>query len=164
MATPTQQVHSVPSHPLITFQQDNFSPGKSMSKDLKLCDVMTPSPKTIPIDARLSEAKTLMASLGVHHLPVMANGAVESIITDRDIQRYTLPAHKFAPEEDLLVSDLASTRAFIADSQDSLEKVLRRMITQETAAVVVLDQGDLAGIFTETDACRVLADLLGEAE
>ena len=135
-----------------------------MTTALTLRDVMTVSPRTIASDAHLSAAKALMEQLGVRHLPVMDNGVVESILTDRDIQRFTLPAHKLAEDEDLLVSDIASTRAFIADVDDPLPVVLRRMITQETAAVVVLEQGELAGIFTETDACRVLADLLSGGE
>jgi len=131
-----------------------------MATILTLGDVMTPSPITISGDARLSDAATLMEELGVNHLPVVENGVVESIITDRDIKRFTLPAHKLEDDEDLLASDLGSTRAFVADINDPLPEVLRRMISQETEAVVVLDQGDLVGIFTETDACRLLADML----
>ena len=132
----------------------------TMATILTLGEVMTPSPKTISIDARLSDAEALMEELGVNHLPVVDNGVVESIITDRDIKRFTLPAHKLAADEDLLASDVGSTRAFVADVNDPLDEVLRRMTSQETGAVVVLNQGELAGIFTETDACRLLADLL----
>ncbi len=131
-----------------------------MSQQLTLADVMTPAPTTISATAHLSAAQALMAELGVNHLPVMDGSLVESIITDRDIKRFTLPAHKLAEGEDLLVSDIATTRAFVADKSDPLESVLRQMLKQHTAAVVVLDQGELAGIFTETDACRVLAELL----
>ena len=131
-----------------------------MTRELTLSDVMTPAPKTIPVSARLTEAKAAMEDLGVRHLPVMDGTVVDSIISDRDIKRFTLPAHKIADYEDLLVRDIATTRAFVADSRDPLKAVLRQMARQRTAAVVVLDQGELAGIFTEADACRVLADLL----
>ena len=135
-----------------------------MPKQLTLADVLTPAPKTISISAHLSEAKRLMEELEVNHLPVMDGGVVETIITDRDIKRFTLPAHKLAADEDLLVKDIATTRAFVADRGDSLEKVLRQMVKQHTAAVVVLDQGELCGIFTEADACRVLAELLAKED
>lgn len=133
-----------------------------MPKPLTLADVMTLSPATIRADALLSEAKVVMDKLNVHHLPVVDGSVVESILTDRDIKRFTLPGHRLGSDEDLSVRDIACTRAFIADRNDSLEKVLRQMVKQPTAAVVVLDQGELAGIFTETDACRVLADLLSQ--
>lgn len=131
-----------------------------MAPSLTLKDVMTPSPVTVAIDARLTEARTLMAEHGVSHLPVMDGSVVESILSDRDIDRYTLPAHKPAPDEELQVGDIARIRTFVADSADPLEKVLRRMLSQDAEAVVVLDEGELAGIFTETDACRLLADRL----
>ena len=135
-----------------------------MPRHLTLSDVMTPAPRTIDASARLTAAKALRAELAVNHLPVMDDSVVESIISDRDIKRFTLPAHKIADDEDLLVKDIATTRAFVADARDSLQTVLDQMLKQRTGAVVVLDEGELAGIFTETDACRVLAELLQDGE
>jgi acetoin utilization protein AcuB len=131
-----------------------------MSTAVTIAEVMTRSPKTISINARLSEAKILMDQMGVNYLPVMANGVVETLISDRDIKRFTLPAHKLEESEDLLVGDVATSTALIAEINDPLEKVLRQMSTRHIGAVVVLDQGELAGIFTESDGCRVLADYL----
>jgi len=135
-----------------------------VDKQLTIAEVMTPSPRTISVNAHLSEAKAMMENLGVSQLPVVEDSLVESILTDRDIKRFTLPAHKISDSEDLLVSDIATTRAFIADKNDPLEQVLRQMVGQQTAAVLVLDQGELAGIFTENDACKVLAELLARDE
>ncbi len=132
----------------------------TVPRHLTLSDVMTPAPKTIDASARLTEARDMMEELSVNHLPVMDNSVVESILSDRDIKRFTLPAHKIADDEDLLVRDIATGRAFVADGNDSLKAVLPQMVRQRASAVVVLDQGELAGIFTETDACRVLAELL----
>jgi len=131
-----------------------------MSKQLTVAEVMTASPATISSADHLSKAKNLMEQLQINYLPVMENGVVESIITDREIKRFTLPAHKIAEDEDLLISDIACTRALIAAAGDPLDRVLRQMIERHISAVVVLDQGELAGIFTEADACKVLADIL----
>ncbi len=125
-------------------------------------EVMTPGPETIDIDATLSQAESRMKALGVRHLPVMDGELVESVISDRDIKRFTLPAHKLAPDEELLVRDIVPTRAYVADIHDPLERVLYAMVEHQSNAVIVLDQGELAGIFTETDACRVLAAWLGD--
>lgn len=129
---------------------------------LTIGDVMTDSPATIPMDSTLSEAQQKMAALQVNHLPVTDNGVVESVISDRDIKRFTLPAHKADRDEELLVSDIMPSRAFAADVQDPLEKILRQMLDRHMSAVVVLRDGELAGIFTESDACRVLAEYLSE--
>ncbi len=129
-----------------------------MSDMPTLKDVMTRSPVTIAINAPLADARALMEAHRVSHLPVMDGTAVESILSDRDIDRYTLPAHKPATEEELQVGDIARIRTFMADSGDPLETILRRMVERRVEAVVVLEEGELAGIFTETDACRLLAD------
>lgn len=129
-------------------------------KKMKLQDVMTLSPQTISIEATLSQAKVQMEKLQVHHLPVMDGTLVESVISDRDIKRFTLPAHRISQDEELLVRDIAPTRAFAADINDPLDRVVALMAERHMGAVIALDQGELAGIFTETDACRVLARLL----
>lgn len=127
---------------------------------LTLGDVMTPSPTTIAIDATLTEAQSLMHRLGVNHLPVMAGTLVESVISARDIERFTLPAHPISEEEEMLVSDIAPGRTFAADIADPLHRVVALMAERHVGAVIVLNQGELAGIFTEIDALRVLASLL----
>lgn len=129
-------------------------------KKLTLGDVMTPSPLTIPIHATLTEAKAQMDGLQVNHLPVMDGTLVESVISNEDIKRFTLPAHRLKKGEELLVSDIAPARAFAADINDPLEKVVEAMAERRMGAVIALNQGELAGIFTETDVCRVLTALL----
>ena len=133
---------------------------ETVSRQLTLSDVMTPAPRTITASAHLTEAKALMEEHNINYLPVTEGTVVESIITDRDIKRFTLPAHKISPDENLLVSDIATTRAFVADAQDPLAAVLHQMLSRRTSAVVVLKEGELAGIFTESDACKVLLEFL----
>ena len=127
---------------------------------LTLGDVMTPTPATIAVDATLTQAQALMHRLGVNHLPVMAGTLVESVISARDIERFTLPAHPISQDEDVLVSDIAPTRTFAADVADPLHRVVALTAERHVGAVIVLNQGELAGIFTEIDAFRVLANLL----
>jgi len=123
-------------------------------------DVMTPSPSSIASSATLTEAQALMRQLSVSHLPVLDNGLVESVVSDRDIKRFTLPAHVNSQDEEILVSDISPPAAFLADVNDPLDRVLECMVARHLGAVIVLAQGEMAGIFTETDACRILARLL----
>lgn len=123
-----------------------------------LKDVMTPSPVYIDIHACVSEADALMKQHAINHLAVMDEGVLESIISDRSIKRYTLPGHKPSDDEELLVSDICPSRAFVADINDPLNKILDIMVADHISAVIVLKDGELAGIFTERDACRLLAE------
>lgn len=52
---------------------------------------------------------------------------------------------------------------FAVSLKDSLEDVQQLMEAHKIRHVPVLDAGRLAGIFTMTDACRCLLDLLKEA-
>ena len=52
-------------------------------------DIMTPSVHTLPENARLSHAVSLMAAEGVHHVPIVTSeGAVVGVITSLDCVRW----------------------------------------------------------------------------
>ncbi len=46
---------------------------------------------------------------------------------------------------------------------DTLTEVAKRMVAKDVGAVIVLDGDDLAGILTERDVLRAVADGIGEA-
>ena len=122
-------------------------------------EVMTAAPTAIDAAATLSEAEALMASLDVHHLPVMESGDVISVVSDRELLRMTSPA-RAQDGEGLVVRDVCQHPALAADVDDPLVKVLDVMVQRHLSSVLVMADGDLAGIFTATDACRVLSMLL----
>jgi len=122
-------------------------------------DVMTVAPKAIDAASSLDEAEVRMAELGVHHLPVIESGDVIGVISDRDLLRMSSPA-RTADTEGLVVKDICQHKAFAADVSDPLDRVLDVMVQHHLSSVLVMSEGDLAGIFTATDACRALAGAL----
>ncbi|TQV66945.1 CBS domain-containing protein [Exilibacterium tricleocarpae] len=135
-------------------------------QQLRLRDVMSASLVYVDMRATVTEAEKLMAAHNVHHLPVMDNGILESIISKRDIRHAIYPdtlsleAADGGDKEDLLVSDICPIQAFVADVDDPLAKVIDIMVSRRIAAVIVLAEGELSGIFTEADGCRVLARVM----
>lgn len=135
----------------------------AMTKKMpQLLSVMTPFPFHVEATAPLREAEQLMARHNIHHLPVMVNGTIESIVSDRDIKRATLLGHRADPEEQLQIGDVCPPRAYFADVSDPLDQILDVMVDKHIGAVIVLKDGALAGIFTDKDACHTLAELLRE--
>lgn len=128
----------------------------------QLLSVMTPFPFHVEATAPVAEAERLMAEHNIHHLPVMVNGTIESIVSDRDIKRATLIGHRADPEEQPQVGDICPPRAYFADVSDPVDQILDVMVDKHIGAVIVLKDGALAGIFTDKDACRTLAELLRE--
>lgn len=126
----------------------------------QLLSVMTPFPYYVEAEKPVTEAQALMESHDIRHLPVMINEAIDSIISDADIKRAQLIGHRNSPEEELLVGDICSPRAWFADVSDPLDQILALMTEKHVNVVIVLKDGALAGIFTDSDACKVLLDLL----
>ncbi len=126
----------------------------------QLIAVMTNSPHFVDINTPVHEAAELMKAHSIRHLPVMDGDTIESIICERDIARATTLGHALTEESALLVSDICPPRSYVADIADPLDKVLDVMATKHIGSVTIAKDGELAGIFTESDACRLLAGYL----
>lgn len=130
----------------------------------QLISVMTPFPYSIKAEASLANAKSMMAEHNIHHLPVMdKDGNLEGIICTRDLQKAITIGHSEEADlkqSELLIRDICSQAAVCADVSDPLDKVLSVMLKQQLNAVLAIKEGELAGIFTESDACKVLHNML----
>ena len=126
-----------------------------------LAALMTPFPYHIDMDAPLEQAESLMEEHGVHHLPVTRDGELETIISRGDIERANSPGHRLE-EQQLFVRDLAARRPYIADLHDPLDKILLAMADTGIGSVLVMREGELAGIVTVTDALRFCGRFLTE--
>lgn len=122
--------------------------------------VMTPFPKHVDVGDSLAIAEQLMHKHGIRHLPVMDGDDVIGIISDRDLQRVAALGHHASEETELMVEDLCQHRPYMVDVGDPLPKVLAVMVEKRIGAVLVLKEGELAGIFTATDACKLLMEQL----
>jgi CBS domain-containing protein len=53
--------------------------------DTAISAVMTPAPATLPDDAPVAEALVLMARQGIHHLPLVHDGKLAGVVSEKDI-------------------------------------------------------------------------------
>jgi acetoin utilization protein AcuB len=123
--------------------------------------VMRPFPYHIDIRATVAQAADMMREHGIRHLVVMDGDVLESVISERDIERIHIPGR---PDYDpgLLVGDVCPPRAFIADISDPLDRILDVMAEKRLGSVPVTKDGELVGIFTSADAFHSYAQLLRE--
>lgn len=124
--------------------------------------VMTPFPHHIDAGAPLAAAQAMMDEYDIRHLPVFENGDVVGVISERDLERAHIPGHQLSDETDLMVGDMCRRRPLFVDVGDPLDRVLTAMVDKRLGSVLVLKEGELAGVFTATDACHLLALLLLE--
>ncbi len=123
---------------------------------------MTPFPYSVDIAAPIGQARKLMLEHHVHHLPVTQGGELKGIVSDRDIKLLLGPELGSPDPQDLTVEDAYVENGYSADLETPLAMVVRTMAEQHIGAAVITRQQRIAGIFTATDACRVLAEFLEE--
>lgn len=131
-----------------------------MKNNLNIVSVMTPFPYSIDVSSTIAQANQLMAEHDIRHLPVYEDGDLTAIVSERDLERACSPGHRPDAETDLLVSDICTYNPYVADVADPLDKVLDAMVDHRLGAVLVMKEGEMAGIFTAHDACQLLAKTL----
>jgi acetoin utilization protein AcuB len=112
----------------------------------------------------------------IRHLPVVKDGTLVGIITERDLKRAifpTLPAFPVRPEGklqptgspgDLPAEAIMTKGVYTAKPTDPLLSPALRMLNEKIGALPVVDEaGKLVGILTETDLLKALVFLLQKA-
>ena len=122
--------------------------------------VMTPFPYAVALHAPLGDARRLMLEHRVRHLPVVEGQDLRGIITDRDIKLLLGPEMGSPDPHELTVEDAYVDDCYVVDLNTALADVLTTMAQRHIGAALVTKNGQLAGIFTAMDACRVFADRL----
>ncbi len=123
---------------------------------------MTPFPYYVHVGEPIGKARKLMLDHHVHHLPVTDGSSLVGIVTDRDIKLLLGPELGSPDPHDLTVEDAYVADGFTVDLETPLHEVAGAMAARHIGAALVTREGRLAGIFTASDACRVLADELQE--
>ena len=124
--------------------------------------VMTAFPYSIDIGAPIHEARLFMREHAIRHLPVMENGALVGIVTDRDIKLMLGPDFAYPQESELTVRDVYLDHPYEVNLEEPLDNVLVHMAEHHIGSAIVTRDGKLAGMFTVTDACRAFAEHLRE--
>ena len=106
-------------------------------------------------DIQLSHAKKMMYENGIKHLPVLDRGSLIGLLSDRDVKLcYAVDGAK---ADTLKVADACSPEVFAVEQEESLSFVCKRMAEEGLGSAVIVEGDRAVGIFTVTDACRLLA-------
>ena len=92
------------------------------------------------------------------HLPVLEHGELVGVLTQRDL--YLLETIAGVDLTKDHVDDAMSTDAYAVPPDAPLDEVAGHMATQKYGCAVVIERGRVIGIFTTTDALRVLAGMV----
>jgi CBS domain-containing protein len=133
-----------------------------MSKPIaRIREFMTTCPETIEADARLSDARTRMAELKIRHLPVVRDGRLVGIVTDRDVNlTESLLVDEPMRATPVSVTDAMTDVVFTCGPNAHLHAVASEMAHDKHGSAVVVDPEHplkVLGVFTTTDALRALS-------
>lgn len=127
----------------------------------KLETHMVQSPHVCSPKVPLHEASVLMRELNFRHLPVVQDGELMGILSERNLRE----ALAYPGGKNLQVQDVMNSNVYAVQKNTALKKVVRNMANLKLGSAVVVDtQKRVIGIFTTTDALALLADLLDENE
>jgi CBS domain-containing protein len=124
-----------------------------MAKSVR--DVMTPNVHAASPTDSLASAAEIMSSQDVGSLPVVENGRLIGVLTDRDIVVRAV-AERVTPET-LNVGDVASRQPVTVQPDEDLDEALRLMAHHRVRRLPVVEDGRLVGMLSQ-------ADVAGEAK
>ncbi len=119
---------------------------------------MTCQPNAVESNVTVLNVQKMMSNLGIRHLPVMEDGEVIGIVSDRDI-KMALSLVEANPSL-LLVKDICHEHPYVVDPDALLSHVVRHMAEKRYGCAMIMQNKKLVGIFTTVDACHALAVVL----
>jgi CBS domain-containing protein len=132
------------------------APPETLDQDPPLRVLMTGNLVGISLDADVHVALQLLTSLGVRHLPAMADGRCQGLVFEQDVLR-ELAATTYPPRRPALVENLYRPAPVMRPTDRRSHAAQRMARTGLDAVVVAEDDGNLLGIVTATDLVRSLA-------
>lgn len=100
-------------------------------------------------------AHALMRKHGIRHLPVLHSGKVVGLVSERDLEIFE--STRDAEADSTTVEEAMSTDVYVVSPAASLADVADVMAARKLGSAVIVDRGCVTGVFTTTDALRVLA-------
>lgn len=135
-------------------------------QDIMQRGVIVVSPKQ-----KLPELMHLLRRRGVRHLPVMEDGSLVGIISDRDLKGAVASlvagqggSRSESSSPELMASDVMTRAVVTVAPMFSVEEAARLMVTKKISALPVTEGGRLVGIVTETDVLHLFIRALGVTE
>jgi len=134
-------------------------------------DWMTKDPHVVPPSTPVMEAMNMLRGEGYRRLPVVKDGKLLGIVTDRDLKEATpSKATSLSVYElnyllsKLTLKDVMRTPVITIGPDEPIEQAALTMETHRVSGLPVIEKGAVVGILTITDLLRAFVDFLGLRE
>ncbi len=128
---------------------------------MKIKDWISREVVTTAPEASVKEAFALLKSMGIRHLPVVKDGVLKGIVTDRDLRRPKISDvfkswHElYQINDEIQVEDIMTSPVITIPEDSTIKEAAKRLVQNRIGALAVTDKkGELTGIITESDILR----------
>jgi acetoin utilization protein AcuB len=135
---------------------------------MKVVDVMTRNPLSISPSETVAQADELMSQNRIRQLPVVKDGALIGIITDRDLRSFLSNSLLSPPEErehalGTEVNEIMTTHPLTVAPDDELQDAVELLLEEKIGGVPVINESErLVGIITYIDVLKCFLNRLQE--
>ncbi len=116
---------------------------------------MTREPITVEADDLLIRAAHKMQAGGFHRLPVVSNGKLVGIITDRDLREH------HGHLEHTKINGVMTERPATVTPATTVEEAAKILLERQIGALPVVAEGRLVGIITTSDILNAFLEVMG---
>lgn len=133
---------------------------------LRVRDSMTRDVATLGPEASVAQAWELCRERKVRHIPIVEDGRLVGLISDRDL-RDASPVRKTGDggEENVFgwasMRDIMTTDVLTIGPFDTIDHAAREIHERKIGCLPVVDGDELVGIITSSDMMRTLIELFG---
>lgn len=132
---------------------------------MRLVEIMRPNPKIVTPTNTIGEAFRLLRENRIRHLPVIDQGRLVGIVSDRDL-RDALPSSLLYHEDDKSVfsrpvTDIMKHEVITGHPLDFLEDAAKTVYMHKVGCLPIVEGDQLVGIITESDIFHNLVELFG---
>ena len=135
---------------------------------MRIRDVMTKSPVMVSSDALVFDARRIMKEKNFRRLPVVDKGKLLGIVTLQDINEAVPPptdsssAHQYySIYSKMKVKEIMKANPFTVSPDTPFEEALKIGQDKKISSYLVVEDGKLVGIATESDLVRFITRVLG---
>ena len=126
---------------------------------MQIVNLMTSDPVTIDSHENLSKAKSIMDAGHFRRVPVVEDGRLVGILTERDLREYT------GYLESTRVNAAMRTALVTVTPYGTVEDAARLMLKHKIGGLPIVAEGKLVGIVTTSDLLRAfLAVVAGTSQ
>ncbi len=131
---------------------------------LRVRDAMTREVVTLGPEASAGEALGVCREKGIRHVPIVEEGRLIGLVSDRDLRDVSPPRGGRDQENTLSwvrVRDIMSTDLVTIGPLDTIDHVAREIYERKIGCLPVVDGRELVGIITSQDMMRTMIELTG---